>query len=91
MDPAEIGKQRERFIGTWRGVDPGPTLICVAALHGDEPAGVLALDRIFRAFEERKPRIKGDLVGIRVDDGTAACPGTVDPRFVVELWGLWTY
>ena len=64
MDPAEIGRNRQRFIGTLRGIDPGPTFVCVAAVHGDEPAGVLALDRVFRAIEERKPRIKGDVVGI---------------------------
>lgn len=34
--------------------------------------------------------LKGALIGIRVNDGTASCDGTIDPKFVVELWGNYT-
>lgn len=37
-----------RVIGELRGCEDGPLLICVGGLHGNEPAGVLALDRLLR-------------------------------------------
>ena len=52
------------MIGSWHGNGPGPTLVCTAAIHGDEPAGVLALERVFAVIEERKPCLRGEFVGI---------------------------
>lgn len=45
--------------------DPdGPTLICAAAVHGDEPAGLMALQRVLRALEERRPPMRGRFFGL---------------------------
>ena len=43
--------ETERLIGRYRGVEPGPTVLCVAGVHGNEPAGVHALRRIFDDLE----------------------------------------
>lgn len=40
-----------RVMGELRTGKPGPTLICVGGVHGNEPAGVLGLDRIFQRLE----------------------------------------
>lgn len=52
-----------RLIGRHRGDHPGPKLLCIAGLHGNEPAGVVALDRVFRALRERGIPFRGELVG----------------------------
>jgi len=36
----------ERCLGSIDGHEPGPTLLAIGALHGNEPAGVAALQRI---------------------------------------------
>ena len=41
------GIEVPRVLGRLEGRKPGPTLILVAGLHGNEPAGVLALQRLF--------------------------------------------
>ena len=53
-----------RELGTVRGPAPGPTLICVAALHGNEPAGVLGLQRVLPALAARRDRVRGELVAL---------------------------
>ena len=40
-----------RIIGRYDGVEKGPLLICIGALHGNEPAGALALDLMFKMIE----------------------------------------
>ncbi len=36
-----------RYIGSFEGKEKGPLLIGIAGMHGNEPAGVDALERIF--------------------------------------------
>ena len=64
MDPPEVPGKTQRVIGSWRGSDPGPTLVCMAAIHGDEPAGISALERVFALLAEPAPRLRGEFVGI---------------------------
>lgn len=59
----------ERIINTFEGKLPGPLLIVIGALHGNEPAGVRALEMVFEALElERRDnpdfQFRGKLVGI---------------------------
>lgn len=49
----------ERIIGTYTGSEPGALVIVLGAMHGNEPAGVLALQEIFRMLE-REPDINPD-------------------------------
>lgn len=55
---------RERLIGLRRGGGDGPMLLCVAALHGNEPSGVEALGRVFARLEREDPELRGDIVGL---------------------------
>ena len=52
----------ERVIGRQRGEAPGPTLIAVAGVHGNEPAGVHAARRVLRALDG--VRLTGELVAL---------------------------
>lgn len=54
----------ERRIGVHRGADPGPLVLCIAALHGNEPAGMIALERVFAELSRIGLPMRGDLVGL---------------------------
>src|SRR5688500_8439811 len=50
----------ERGVGTVRGRDAGPTLIVVGGIHGNEPAGIRAVERVIARLSERD--LRGELV-----------------------------
>ena len=59
-----------RIIDRYEGVDPGPLLICIGSMHGNEPAGLLAIQEVFRLLDietDFNPgfRYHGSFVGIR--------------------------
>lgn len=62
--------ESERIIGHYRGAEPGPLVVAIGGVHGNEPAGVLALEQLFDMLED-EPRInpgfsfKGDLLALR--------------------------
>ena len=55
---------RERVLARARGAEEGPTLICVGAIHGNEPAGVHAIQRVGTRLEEEGPPVRGDFLGL---------------------------
>ena len=69
-----------RLIGSHRGDRAGPMLLCVAALHGNEPSGVGALTRVFARLETQGAVLDGDLVGLSGNLGALAR----DQRFIDE-------
>lgn len=60
--PPEGGWQR--VVGRYTGERPGPKLLCIAGIHGNEPAGVHALHRVFHALAERRIPFQGEFVGL---------------------------
>ncbi len=53
-----------RIISQYSGHSEGPILIFTAAIHGNETAGVLALQEVFRILETKQPSINGSIVGL---------------------------
>lgn len=58
----------DRLIGRYEGSAPGPLVICIGAIHGNEPTGVLALREVFRLLSiepEHNPGFEfhGQLLG----------------------------
>lgn len=53
-----------RIIGEYHSGTPGALLWVTAGVHGNEPSGVIALQRVFRELERSQPNIKGTLVGV---------------------------
>ncbi|TNE53090.1 MAG: succinylglutamate desuccinylase [Bacteroidetes bacterium] len=51
----------ERIVGTYTGSEPGALVVVFGAVHGNEPAGVLALREVFRMLE-REPEVNPDFV-----------------------------
>ena len=55
----------ERIIGTYAGSQPGAKLFFLGGIHGNEPAGVYALRRVFDKLAALQPPFRGSVVGVR--------------------------
>ena len=55
----------DRIIGHLTGDKPGPNLICMAGMHGNEPAGILALESITERLSSGNYPMKGSFIAIR--------------------------
>lgn len=53
-----------RLIGSFDQAKAGTFLVFLGGIHGNEPAGVRALERVFQRLEEIKPDFKGILWGL---------------------------
>ncbi|MCB9834303.1 MAG: succinylglutamate desuccinylase/aspartoacylase family protein [Planctomycetes bacterium] len=53
-----------RVIADLRGARPGPLLICIGGVHGNEPSGGLALLRLIDEIETRIPLQRGRLLAL---------------------------
>ncbi len=54
----------ERLLGGVVGRRPGPTLLCVAGIHGNEPAGIHAVRRVLSALEGRRADVEGRFIAL---------------------------
>lgn len=63
-EPFSISKTT-RYIGSIEGKEKGPTLIFFGGIHGNEPAGVNALEQVFLQLSDSEVDIKGSIYGIR--------------------------
>jgi succinylglutamate desuccinylase len=54
-----------RVLGRLRGPRPGPTLVAVGGLHGNETAGILALQRVLASLWSRKAHLSGEFIALR--------------------------
>lgn len=57
--------QGTHLIASIRGSLPGPTLIIVGGIHGNEPAGVLAAERVRLRMQRRKAVLHGEVILLR--------------------------
>ena len=55
---------RKRTIGTYATNKAGPVVIFVVGLHGNEPAGIIALRAVLDQLNAIKPHFRGSLVGL---------------------------
>ena len=52
----------DRLLGRVDGAAPGPTLLCVAGIHGNEPAGIHAVLRVLASIQDRRHQMRGHFV-----------------------------
>jgi Succinylglutamate desuccinylase / Aspartoacylase family len=52
----------DRLLGRIDGDAHGPTLLCVAGIHGNEPAGVHAVRRVLGALYDRRADMSGRII-----------------------------
>lgn len=62
---SQLGNPGEHLIAAVRGSIPGPTLLILGGIHGNEPAGVLAAERVLPRLQERKAELRGEVVLLR--------------------------
>lgn len=84
--PDTTGPAR-RVVGRYRGSRQGPLVIFVAGLHGNEPAGVEALERLFRDLDAEAPPCRGEILGVA---GNLAALASGRRYLVTDLNRSWT-
>ncbi len=62
----------DRLLGDVSTGRPGPTIIVTAGVHGNEPAGTVALARVFATLADRKLPLRGRLIGLAGNLGALA-------------------
>lgn len=60
----------DRVVDRYEGKETGPLLICIGGMHGNEPAGIKAIEEIFRLLQIEPSvnpgfQYRGNLVGLR--------------------------
>jgi hypothetical protein len=66
LKPASrLAKPGEHLIASIRGSFSGPTLLILGGIHGNEPAGVLAAERVLLRIQERRADLRGEIVFLR--------------------------
>lgn len=53
-----------RLIGTYSTGEPGPLMLAMGGIHGNEPSGVVAIERVIRQLQRDQPPISGCFVGL---------------------------
>ena len=64
MDEFPGSVEEKHLIGTFAGQRTGPSLICAAGIHGNEPAGVEALKRVLDTLQAHPQTFFGKLVAL---------------------------
>ncbi|MCX4242726.1 succinylglutamate desuccinylase/aspartoacylase family protein [Paraliomyxa miuraensis] len=58
------GRSVERILGVVEGRRPGRTVIAIGGMHGNEPAGLDAVQTVLRELSRRNVDLAGKLVGV---------------------------
>jgi len=75
----------DRVIARTRGDAPGPTVILVAGMHGNEPAGVEAVTRVLDQVRDEQCEIRGEIIAVR---GNVRAKRRYLARDLNRLWTL---
>ncbi len=62
---SQFARPAAHLIASIRGALPGPTLIILGGIHGNEPAGVLAAERVWLRMQKRRAVLRGEVVLLR--------------------------
>ena len=83
-DPARVGGGR---IGSHRSERPGPLLVCVGGVHGNEPAGVRALENVLRELRGGSaPASRGTFVALAGNPGALEASVRFRDRDLNRQW-----
>jgi predicted deacylase len=63
-EPAETTSS-DRYIGRINGSSPGPTMIYMGGVHGNEPSGVIALQNVLDHLQETGTPVSGNIIALR--------------------------
>ena len=54
-----------REVGRYGSGLDGPTLLCMCGMHGNEPAGIAAIERVLAELIEKRVPLRGEFVSLR--------------------------
>lgn len=60
----QIGSKNDHIIGKIIGAQPGPTVVFLGAIHGNEPAGLLALKQLIKEYNDKPFDVYGTIYAI---------------------------
>jgi predicted deacylase len=80
------GKTDNRVIGHLGGETPGASLILVGGIHGNEPAGILAMRRVLDRLTSNAIPIRGEMVALAGNVGGLAAHKRYLARDLNRLW-----
>ena len=63
-DPPAQSPNFPRLLGSYGGGTPGPLVIGIGGMHGNEPAGVFALQQVLHSLHTRQPSFRGKLLAL---------------------------
>ena len=63
-DPPAQSPGFPRLLGSYGGDTPGPLVIGIGGMHGNEPAGVFALQQVLHSLHTRRPSFRGKLLAL---------------------------
>ncbi len=67
----------ERLIGLYRGTTPGPTVVVITGVHGNELAGIKAAQAVLNRLQREKPTaFRGQLYVVAGNLAALNCPET---------------
>ncbi|HVH44880.1 MAG TPA: succinylglutamate desuccinylase/aspartoacylase family protein, partial [Labilithrix sp.] len=75
-----------REIGRIRGDAPGPTLVVVAGIHGNERAGVVAARRTLTTLTRRRGTVRGELLALSGNLGAMRLGVRYRERDLNRVW-----
>lgn len=81
------GRVLRRELGAWDQGRPGPTVLVLAGIHGNEPAGVLAVQRVLGRLQELETPMRGRLVALAGNLGALAAKKRFLARDLNRGWG----
>lgn len=86
MKTAEPGVATERLLGSYDARIPGPLVIALGGVHGNEPAGVHASRRVLESLERRRPALRGRFVALAGNLTALAVGQRYVDRDLNRLW-----
>lgn len=86
LAPTAPGTKPDRILGCRTGPRPGPTLVIIGGLHGNEPSGLIASERVFERLEREGLPDRGRVLALRgnltalvaCDPKSRGCPRYID-------------
>ncbi|MEP1151471.1 MAG: succinylglutamate desuccinylase/aspartoacylase family protein [Balneola sp.] len=65
VDKADSLLNTDRIIGRVEGAEPGPTILALAGIHGNEPTGIKAIEHVLEMLKGLEDKLRGTFIGIR--------------------------
>ena len=65
MNEQIVAEELSRVIGCIEGSEPGPKVIALGGMHGNEPAGVIALQQVIENLKPKSRHFKGAFLALR--------------------------